>query len=250
MNKVTTSTPVDNGGKVKVNSSDTLEYLISKLTSAGGTITITEVNDGDGTYHINIESVGSGVLSVDETGKIKVKNTRGATLNYINTVLSGSNGITITCGDNSIDIAFSGKLDSLSDVDGCDSAPEKSMLIKDGGGWFPNILFNDDTDDDALGTNVADADDEIASRGQVNRYIANLEFGTIDGTGENYTESSMWRTQWIGHEGMRFLTKTGALTDGYPPAAVDTMTPMFVDAAGQVEFGAWWTMIGIVYGIV
>lgn len=98
-----------------------------------------------------------------------------------------------------------------------------------------------------LGTTVDEQDAEVPTRQMVNEYIANLQFGTIDGGGDNYDQSSMWTSRWISHQEMWFAKHTtGGSNTGFTAPVVSTDTRVVATDAGYVEFNSFDTSIGIV----
>ena len=250
MNRTTSGTQAASPiGRVYVSSTDNvLKYLEDAIKSDGGTITITtETDPTTGSEYLNLEISGSGgaIAVATETGRVKVT-ASGSTLQYLEDVLSGVDGIKVTSAADSIEVSLDADIDDLGDVDTSGSV-ENSMLTKSAGGdWVTVKTVVDGTASD-LGTTVDGQGDEVPTRQMVNEYLANLQFGTIDGGGDNYDQSSMWVSRWISHMEMWFAkhTTNGSNT-GFTGPVISTDTRVVATDAGYVELNAFDTSVGIV----
>lgn len=250
MNRTTNGTQAASPiGRSYVSDTDgVLKFLEDAIKSDGGTIVVTtETDPTTGSEYLNIEISGSGeaIAVATETGRVKVT-ASGSTLQYLEDVLSGVDGIKATFSADSIEISLDADLNDLNDVD-TGGAEENSILTMDGAGdWVTKKIIVDGTATD-LGTTVDEQDAEVPTRQMVNEYIANLQFGTIDGGGDNYDQSSMWTSRWISHMEMWFAKHTtGGSNTGFTAPVVSTDTRVVATDAGYVEFNAFDTSIGIV----
>lgn len=234
--------PVETAGRGKVSANDaTYGWLGDKVTASDGTITITETTAGDGSQTIDFKVTSSGAIAstTDEMVKVKAAGTAG----YLNDKLAAGTGLSLTCGDNTATYALNANLKNLTDVNSSLAYTSLNLLSMDGSKVVTAYkLF---VTGGAAASPITNEATEIVTRKILNETMAICQMPAKNGT-TDYTSSSMWRTQWIGHEGMRFIKEQAALVSDYPPPCPDDAVPVFADEAGAVEFGAWWTMIGVV----
>ena len=205
--KTSSAASTSNVGKVKVTSSDILEYLGSKL-QAGTGISLSTVTDTDGSQHILITSSASPTPISANDGKVKINAT--STSDYLREKITAGSYLQVASGSDTL--TFSIISPGLIDIAGLTLAAtaDKTLLSINGTDIINSDVSFYDTAIGTLDANLSAADTTLPTRKVILDYFGS---DTGWGIGATYTDPVFWRTENIPCGAMQLLYSSALGTD-------------------------------------